>query len=101
VDSTATYRLLYDYDGTYHGNRSAFGNHAFVTLGSSGNTVLLKVFDACTGPYRNISLIDYFTATIDFAANAQDNALYGSSDFKETASELVSEVVFFNINSPF
>jgi hypothetical protein len=94
--STAPYRLTYDYDGTLQGNRSAFGNHAYVTIGTD-DPGTFNVYDACSGPITNTLLTDYFASTIDFATNIQHNARF-SSFCKETASELVSAISIVSIN---
>jgi hypothetical protein len=93
----ALYRRTYDYDNILRGDRSSFGNHAYVTLGN-GDPATYKTYDACAGPITDTLLTTYFTNTIDFLANTQHNTREGVNRFLGTTEEFVSNITTASIN---
>ena len=60
-------------------DRSAFGNHAFATLGTN-------VFDACAGPVRGISLVQYTNTVIDTSTPLEARAANGGRVYPQGES---------------
>ena len=78
-------------------NRTGFGNHAFIAVGTKADHVIR---DACAGPHiQNENLREYLSKSIDIEYTSLGSSTYGPPDINGELNKLVAATRFQNETS--